>query len=177
MNLPNFLSITRVLLLLPIIIFFEYSFYLFSTITFIIASITDYLDGYIARKKNLTSQSGALLDLLADKIFVSTLLVWLTFNFDNVLILISSILIISREISISYVRMFMILNSRQVSEIKSNFIGKLKTTFQLIGIGFILITPLTPSFIFNFSILLIFLSSLISWYSFAKYLNNWFKKI
>jgi len=177
MNLPNFLSITRILLLLPIIIFFEYSFYLFSTITFIIASITDYLDGYIARKKNLTSQSGALLDLLADKIFVSTLLVWLTFNFDNVLILISSILIISREISISYVRMFMILNSRQVSEIKSNFIGKLKTTFQLTGIGFILITPLTPSFIFNFSILLIVLSSLISWYSFAKYLNNWFKKI
>ena len=177
MNLPNFLSITRVLLLLPIIIFFEYSFYLFSTITFIIASITDYLDGYIARKKNLTSQSGALLDLLADKIFVSTLLVWLTFNFDNVLILISSILIISREISISYLRMFMILNSRQVSEIKSNFIGKLKTTFQLTGIGFILITPLTPSFIFNFSILLIVLSSLISWYSFAKYLNNWFKKI
>ena len=177
MNLPNFLSITRILLLLPIIIFFEYSFYLFSTITFIIASITDYLDGYIARKKNLTSQSGALLDLLADKIFVSTLLVWLTFNFDNVLILISSILIISREISISYLRMFMILNSRQVSEIKSNFIGKLKTTFQLTGIGFILITPLTPSFIFYFSILLIVLSSLISWYSFAKYLNNWFKKI
>ena len=176
MNLPNFLSITRILLLLPIIILFEYSFYLFSAITFFIASITDYLDGYIARKKNLTSQSGALLDLLADKIFVSTLLVWLTFNFNNELILISSILIISREISISYVRMFMILESRQVSELKSNFLGKVKTTFQLTGIGFLLITPLTPVFIFNFSILLIVLSSFISWYSFSRYLNDWYRK-
>ena len=176
MNLPNFLSLTRILLLLPIIIFFEYSFYAFSAFTFFIASLTDYLDGYIARKKNITSQSGAMLDLLADKIFVSTLLVWLTFNFDNLVILISSILIISREISISYVRMYMILEFKELSEIKSNFLGKFKTTFQLIGIGLILITPLTPQYIFNFSLVLIFLSSLISWYSFVEYLNNWIRK-
>ena len=50
----------------------------FLVLTFIIASITDYLDGYFARKNNQTSDLGALLDLLADKIFVSVLLIWMT---------------------------------------------------------------------------------------------------
>ena len=95
MNLPNILSISRVLLLVPIIFIFEYQFHLASLIIFIIASVTDYLDGYFARKNNLSSNTGALLDLLADKIFVATLLVWITYNFENIFILISSILIIS----------------------------------------------------------------------------------
>ena len=93
MNLPNILSISRVLLLVPIIFLFEYSFYLASLIIFIIASVTDYLDGYLARKNNLSSNTGALLDLLADKIFIATLLVWITYNFENIFILISSILL------------------------------------------------------------------------------------
>ena len=79
MNLPNILSLSRIFLLAPIIIFFYKSFYLLSLIIFIIAAITDYLDGHIARKKNLNSDQGALLDLLSDKIFVSVLLIWMTF--------------------------------------------------------------------------------------------------
>jgi CDP-diacylglycerol--glycerol-3-phosphate 3-phosphatidyltransferase len=176
MNLPNFLSLSRIFLLFPIIILFEYNFYLFSVTTFIIASITDYLDGFIARKNNLTTQSGALLDLLADKIFVSTLLIWLTYKLDSQLILISSILIITREISISYLRMFMISHSRQVNDLKSDFLGKLKTTLQMTGIGFTLIVPISTDYISNISISFIFLSAVISWYSFIKYLNKWVKK-
>ena len=70
MNFPNILSISRILLLVPIIVFYEYGLYIFSAATFIAASITDFLDGYLARKNNQTSELGALLDLLADKIFV-----------------------------------------------------------------------------------------------------------
>lgn len=176
MNLPNFLSLSRIFLLFPIIISFEYNFYLFSVSIFIIASITDYLDGFIARKNNLTTQSGALLDLLADKIFVSTLLIWLTYKLDSQLILISSILIITREISISYLRMFMVSHSRQVNDLKSDFLGKLKTTLQMTGIGFTLIVPISKDFISNISISFIVLSAIISWYSFIKYLNKWVKK-
>ena len=164
MNLPNFLSLSRIFLLFPIIISFEYNFYLFSVITFIIASMTDYLDGFIARKNNLTTQSGALLDLLADKIFVSTLLIWLTYKLDSQLILISSILIITREISISYLRIFMISRSRQINDLKSDFLGKLKTTLQMTGIGFTLIVPISMDLISNISIAFIFLSAIISWY-------------
>ena len=173
MNLPNILSISRVLLLIPIIFLFEYGFYLASLIIFIIASVTDYLDGYFARKNNLSSNTGALLDLLADKIFVATLLVWITYNFENIFILISSILIISREISISYLRLYIISITKKVEDVKSDFSGKLKTAVQMIGLGFFLIAPLTSNLIFNLSIILILFSALISWYSFIKYLNKW----
>ena len=173
MNLPNILSISRVLLLIPIIFLFEYGFYLASLIIFIIASVTDYLDGYFARKNNLSSNTGALLDLLADKIFVATLLVWITYNFENIFILISSILIISREISIGYLRLYIISINKKVDDVKSDFSGKLKTAVQMIGLGFFLITPLTSNLIFNLSIILILFSALISWYSFIKYLNKW----
>ena len=92
MNLPNILSISRIVLLFPIILLFEYGFYLISAGVFLIASVTDYLDGYFARLNNSSSESGALLDLLADKIFVSTLLIWSTFNFDSIVILVSAFL-------------------------------------------------------------------------------------
>ena len=173
MNLPNILSISRIILIFPIILFFEYELYLFSLGTFIIASFTDFLDGYFARKNNLSSEFGALLDLLADKVFISTILVWITFNFENIIILISAILIISREISISYLRLFIISMSKKVDEVKSDFLGKLKTTFQMIGIGFILITPITTNLIFHLSLVLILISAIISWYSFLSYLKKW----
>ena len=173
MNLPNILSISRILLLIPIILFFEFGWYLFSTFVFVIAAITDFLDGYFARKKNQTSDIGALLDLLADKLFVSILLIWITFNFNNIAILISSIFIISREISISYLRLYLLSMSKEIKEIKSDKIGKYKTASQMIGLGLILASPLTPNFIFNLSLILIFFSALISWYSLIKYLNKW----
>jgi len=173
MNLPNILSISRILLLIPIIFFFEIGWYLFSTFVFVIAAITDFLDGYFARKNNQTSDTGALLDLLSDKLFVSILLIWITFNFNNIVILISSIFIISREISISYLRLYLLSISREIKEIKSDKIGKYKTASQMIGLGLILASPLTPNFIFNLSLILIFFSALISWFSLIKYLNKW----
>lgn len=173
MNLPNILSISRIFLVFPIIYLFEYEFYFVSLGVFIVASITDYLDGYFARKSNQTSNVGALLDLLADKVFVSTLLIWMTFNFESLLILISTILIVSREISISYLRLFIVSQSKNMDEIKSDLIGKYKTTFQMLGLGFLLISPLSSSTFFDVSLGLIFFSAFMSWYSLAKYLKQW----
>tara|TARA_B100002019_G_C21069345_1_gene498199 strand:- start:73 stop:600 length:528 start_codon:yes stop_codon:yes gene_type:complete len=173
MNLPNILSISRIFLFVLIILLFENGFFLFSLFTFIIAALTDYFDGYFARKNNQTSKVGSLLDLIADKIFVSSLLIWMTFYFDNLIILISSILIISREISISNLRLFIITESQQLTEVKSDFLGKFKTTFQMVSIGFILASPYTSDTFFKLSLGLIFLSSLISWVSFLSYLKKW----
>ena len=173
MNIPNFLSTLRIFLLVPIIFSYEYGFYVFSLIFFTIAALTDYLDGYFARKNNQTSDLGALLDLLADKIFVSILLIWMTFHFDSLIVLISSILIVSREISISYLRLYFLSKSKEIKEIKSDKVGKYKTATQMIGLGLILASPLTSNFIFNFSLILIFFSALVSWYSLIKYLNKW----
>ena len=173
MNFPNILSVSRIFLSIPIIILFENESYLLSIIFFIVASVTDYLDGFLARKQNLVTKTGALLDLLADKIFVSVILIWMTFTFESVFILVASILIISREISISYLRLFIILNSKEIGDVAPDFFGKLKTAFQMIGLGLILITPITPYFFFNISLALILLSAFISWYSFFRYLKKW----
>ena len=173
MNLPNILSISRIFLVFPIIYLFEYELYFVSLGVFIVASITDYLDGYFARKSNQTSNVGALLDLLADKVFFSILLIWMTFNFESLLILISTILIVSREISISYLRLFIVSQSKNMDEIKSDLIGKYKTTFQMLGLGFLLISPLSSSTFFNVSLGLIFFSAFMSWYSLARYLKQW----
>jgi phosphatidylglycerophosphate synthase len=97
----------------------------------------------------------------------------MTFSYDNIVILISSILIISREISISYLRLLIVSKSQDLSEVKSDLLGKYKTTLQMVGLGLILITPITPDFILDFSLILIILSAFMSWYSLIKYLNKW----
>ena len=173
MNLPNLLSASRVILIIPIIFFFEINYFLMSCFVFIFASLTDFLDGYLARKKNLESDLGGLLDLLADKLFVSILLVWLSFKFDSYFLLICTIVIISREISVSYLRLFLITQSKEISEISSDFSGKLKTSFQMIGLGLLLISSLNPYYFYNLSLILIFLSAFLSWYSFYSYLKKW----
>tara|TARA_B100001248_G_C27176158_1_gene360202 strand:- start:67 stop:594 length:528 start_codon:yes stop_codon:yes gene_type:complete len=172
-NLPNILSISRILLTIPIIIFFEKGFFFFSVITFIVASITDFLDGFIARKNNQTSDIGALLDLLADKVFVSVLLIWMTHNFESFVILLSTILIITREISVSYLRLFIFSKSKEIKDTQADSIGKFKTTLQMFSLGFLLTSPLFPDFLFSVFLSLILISAIISWYSLIRYLNKW----
>ena len=70
MNLPNLLSVSRIILIIPIIFLFEINYFITSCFIFFLASLTDFLDGYLARKNNLESDLGSLLDLLADKLFV-----------------------------------------------------------------------------------------------------------
>ena len=176
MNFPNILSLSRILLSFPVIIFFEYGYFVFSLIIFVIASITDFLDGFIARKKNLTSELGALLDLIADKLFVSILLIWMTFIFDSKIIFISSLLIISREIIVSYLRLYFITKSLDVNDVKADFLGKLKTSFQMIGLGLVLISPVISNEFFLLSLTFLLSSAIISWASLFKYIKKWNEK-
>ena len=90
---------------------------------FLIASFTDFLDGYFARYLEQESILGANLDLLADKIFVSSLLIFISFHFDNLIFLIMTILIIAREISIGTIRQYL-LEINNENKIKVNFLGK-----------------------------------------------------
>ncbi len=173
MNLPNILSLSRILLLAPIIIFFYKSFYLLSLIIFIMAAITDYLDGYIARKKNQNSDQGALLDLLSDKIFVSILLIWMTFFFDSLLVLFSTSLIVSREITVSYLRLYLVSKSFSIEDVKADVLGKLKTSFQMIGLALILISPYFSDLVFYISATFLMLSAIFSWASLLNYLKKW----
>ena len=105
---------------------------------FLIASFTDFLDGYIARYLRQESILGANLDLLADKIFVSSLLIFISFHFDNLIFLLMTILIIAREFSIGTIRQYF-LETNKENKAKVNFLGKFKTFFQIFSIGFAMI--------------------------------------
>lgn len=106
-----------------------------ATVLFIVFALTDWLDGYLARKLNQTSSFGAFLDPVADKFLVcSTLLVLVHLQRVDALV---ALVIIGREIAISALREWMaqIGASRSVAV---HMLGKLKTTVQMVAIPFLL---------------------------------------
>ena len=133
---------------------------------FLIASFTDFLDGYFARYLEQESILGANLDLLADKIFVSSLLIFISFHFDNLIFLTMTILIIAREISIGTIRQYLLEKNKE-NKIKVNFLGKFKTFFQICSIGIALIF-LDTEFAFIVEVVVI-IAAVLSWLSLLNY--------
>jgi CDP-diacylglycerol--glycerol-3-phosphate 3-phosphatidyltransferase len=171
--IPNALSIFRILSVIPIVILFFLQFYILATALFLISSITDYFDGYIARRFNQESDFGSLLDLLADKILVTSLLIWFIFSSNSFLILLSSYLIILREIAVSSLRIHFLVLGNNLKEIKPNLFGKVKTSIQMIAIALILIShDFDQKYIMQASVFL-FISSLISLASLHNYYSTW----
>jgi len=106
-----------------------------ATVMFVVFAITDWLDGFLARKLNQTSAFGAFLDPVADKFLVcASLLILVHMNRVHVLV---ALIIIGREIAISSLREWM----AQIGASKSvavHMVGKLKTTVQMVAIPFLL---------------------------------------
>ena len=136
--IPNLISLSRIFLIFPIIFCIMINNIYLAFLLFLIASFTDYLDGSIARYLRQESVLGANLDLLADKIFVSSLLIFISFHFDNLIFLLMTILIIAREISIGVIRQHL-LETNKENKAKVNSLGKFKTFFQIFSIGFAMI--------------------------------------
>ena len=151
-NFPIFLTWLRIAVI-PLLVGMYYipdqvisheSKNLIATILFISATFTDWLDGYLARKWAQSSNFGAFLDPVADKLIVTAALLVLL-NFDRVQIWVA-IVIIGREITISALREWMALMGASAS-VAVHFLGKIKTTMQLIAISFLLYDG--PLFGFN----------------------------
>ena len=141
-NLPNLLTSTRIILipLLIFVIYFpigieDYKVNLIATVIFVSAALTDWIDGWLARKWNQTSSFGEFLDPVADKLMVCTTLVVLI-DLDRVGPIIGAI-IIGREITISAFREWM-LKAGARKGLNVNALGKTKTVFQMIAIPFLL---------------------------------------
>ncbi len=147
-NIANILTISR-LLLLPIIIALFYAENSWGGLAiwlcllfYIIASITDYFDGYIARKLDQISAFGTFLDPISDKIFVSSLLILLTaFGKIDGLWLICVILIFAREFLISGLREF--LGPKNI-KVPVTQLAKWKTATQMLSLGFLIIGGYAP---------------------------------
>ena len=162
MNLPNKLTITRIVLAIVLIIllcfpFYEIGFefpsitirnvslsckYIVAGVIFLMASITDLFDGYIARKKGLVTNTGKILDAIADKVLVNSVLIILTsLNEINVLV---PVVIVLRDILVDAIRIEAARNGKVVAAIKS---GKLKTVSLMIGVTLIFFGNLPFEFI------------------------------
>lgn len=108
------------------------------TLVFILAAITDWLDGYLARKLQLTSAFGRFLDPVADKLMVAAALIVLVQWHSNIVMAIAAIVIISREIAVSALREWMAELGARTS-VAVSYVGKLKTAFQMIAISVLLL--------------------------------------
>lgn len=141
MNLPNTLTWLRVGLIPVFVMFFlipkEWNYtwtHIVVTALFVIAAITDWLDGYLARKWNQTSNFGAFLDPVADKLMVVAAIILIVYDAGQKwYIVIPAIVIISREITISALREWMAtLGARGVVAV--SWIGKWKTAMQMVAL-------------------------------------------
>ena len=120
-------------------VFFE--MYLFSLVIFIVCSVSDFLDGYLARKFNLESSLGKLLDPIADKILLCSPILAIILITNDYFIGLMGVIILMREFWVSGLREYTAINHIQNASDVS-FLAKVKTTLQFISIG---------SYLFSFS--------------------------
>ncbi|MGF6712263.1 CDP-diacylglycerol--glycerol-3-phosphate 3-phosphatidyltransferase [Luteibacter sp. W1I16] len=144
-NLPTWLTLFRVLLLPVMVIVYYLPFRganLTAALVFVLAAFTDWLDGYLARRLNLTSAFGAFLDPVADKLMVAVTLFLLVQShpggWQGILMAVTASVIVGREISVSALREWMAQIGAR-SKVKVAFLGKLKTAMQMAALVVLLL--------------------------------------
>lgn len=139
-NLPTMLTLSRIAVIpVFIVVFYMEVWWSHSVCTalFVLAGFTDWLDGHIARKYDMSSRFGAFLDPVADKLMVAIVLILLVDEnptpYADVLLVIPAIIIVGREITISALREWM-AELGESSKVSVSYIGKVKTTAQLVAL-------------------------------------------
>ena len=176
-NAPIAVTLFR-MALIPI---FAVSFYLpyfwanyLTIFLFILLSVTDWLDGFLARYMNQITEFGAFLDPVADKLAVTVALVILVAEQPEIYMVIPAIIIIAREIAVSALREWM-SELGMHSSVSVSTIGKVKTTFQFLAI--LLLINNNDFFIFSseeielYGIFLLYVASFLTLWSMFYYLN------
>ncbi len=185
MNLPNKITITRIFMIPLFIIVLSFNFdwgsleigsntlpitQLVASIIFILASMTDWLDGYIARKYNLITNMGKFLDPLADKLLVSAAFILLVeLGIAPAWIV---IIIISREFAITG---FRLVASGEGVVLAASSMGKLKTVTQILAIIFLMLNNFPFSYIsLPIDMIMLYLALIFTVWSGADYfIKNW----
>ena len=157
-NLPTVLTLIRVILVIPlfVLIFFDNLPAKILTLAFfIVASVTDFVDGYLARKNKQVTDLGAFLDPLADKMLVN--LTFLALTYQNLVPIWLFAIIIVRDFMVDGVRM---MEAKKDITLAASKTGKAKTMVQMITLSLILLNKIIGSEIFtniNFALLIIVL--------------------
>ena len=134
MNTPNKLTLARFILsaVFFAVIMIDFPFhYLISLVLFIIASITDWLDGKIARSQGLITDFGKFLDPIADKMLTTAAFIAFTFKHIGAGVAIITFIVLAREFAVTSVRLVAADNGKVIA---ANIWGKLKTVMQMVAI-------------------------------------------
>lgn len=150
MNLPNKLTILRIIMvpifiivmMLPDSVLPFAASGIIGIVLFILASLTDMLDGKIARKYNLITDFGKLMDPLADKFMVIGALTVIVYRYDNIrsLFIWALLIVVFRELAVTSIRL--VASSSGGIVIAANMLGKIKTVVQIVCICSVVIEPL-----------------------------------
>ena len=189
MNLPNKLTIFRIFITILIIIILLFPFhaigissiklfinesivvslkYIIAGILFVIGCLTDFVDGYVARKYNMVTELGKMLDAIADKILVNSVLIILAAQ--GIIHPLIPVIIVSRDTIVDVIKMIVGNKKGAVAAIKS---GKIKTTFMMVGLTLTLFNNL-PFELWNLKISSLFLiiATVLSIYSGIEYFKQ-----
>lgn len=191
MNLPTKLTISRIIFTVLIIVLFLFPFhqmnfefpmwslnfkevlevdsrYIIGGVLFVIASLTDFLDGYIARKKGLVTDFGKFVDAIADKVLVNSVLI--IFAVNGVISPIIPVVIIFRDTIVDSIRM---LASKKGVVVAAGKAGKLKTACMMVGLTLVFFYNL-PFEIWNIDVttVLLVIATILSIYSGIEYYYN-----
>ena len=172
LNIPNLLTLLRVLLI-PVFILlfclpFAWSYYAASAV-FALACVTDWLDGYLARRWQQSTPFGAFLDPVADKLLVAVALVLLVAEHANLWLTLPAVIIIGREIVVSALREWMAeLGAR--AQVAVSHLGKWKTAAQMLALVILLGNPPGASFWVVLGYGLLMVAAVLTLWSMVQYL-------
>lgn len=141
MNIPNLLTLLRIVLIPVLVLIFYLPFngnHIVAALIFVLAALTDWLDGYLARSLQQTSRLGAFLDPVADKLIVVVALVLVVGEQKLPFLAIPAAVIVGREIVISALREWMAEIGKRAS-VAVSVIGKFKTALQMIALVVLLL--------------------------------------
>lgn len=174
MNLPNLLTLSRILLIPFFVLIYVFpgkGTYILAAALFALAALTDWVDGYLARRLKQTTAFGAFLDPVADKLIVVSALVVLIGHHASLWLTLPGLVIVGREIVISSLREWMAeMNRRGIVGV--TWIAQVKTTVQMIAIVLLLANP--PGFgtpLVLFAYVMLYLAAALTLWSMIVYLR------
>jgi len=173
--MANYITASRILLIFPILyLVSDQASYLnwIALILFVVAGLTDHLDGYVARKTGTTSPIGGMLDLIADKLLICITILYLLSFSNNKELIYPALIITSRELVISSLRQFLVENLGK-NPVQVSFIAKSKTTFQITALSFLIISPNFGEDFYNITIFLFWLAAYLSLHSLIVYFKTY----
>ncbi|MCX7122105.1 MAG: CDP-diacylglycerol--glycerol-3-phosphate 3-phosphatidyltransferase [Gammaproteobacteria bacterium] len=173
MNIPNTLTWSRIILIPFFLVIFYLPFHyarLIAAFLFLLAAITDWLDGFLARQLKQTSAFGAFLDPVADKLMVATALILLVSQYPTPWMVVPGIVIVCREIVISALREWMAeIGERAV--VKVSAIGKIKTVVQMIALLILISQPTGVNSLIMIGLVLMYAAVVLTLWSMLIYLG------